>query len=190
MRASVIQGNLSDLRRLPDDLASEVRAAISPGVIEDVESANRIAWLPLEHDLEISDAVERVAGSVRRREWARSSMLLSMRGPLLEPMWRAALRVFGVSPGALFHVVPTGWAAVYRDVGTVKHRPSTDSAYITISDLTDVLVHNEPYLQGICGTFQALLDASRVPGSVKVESFDKRRSVVTYKASWTTKPRR
>lgn len=186
MRASVIQGNLSDLRRLPDGLESQVRAAISKGVIDDVESATRIAWLPLEHDLEISDAVERVAGTVRRREWARTSMLLSMRGPLLEPMWRAALRVFGVSPGALFRVVPTGWAAVYRDVGRVTHEPGTDTAYITVSELPDVLVHNEAYLHGICGTFQALLDASRVPGTVEMESFDKRRSTVKYKANWST----
>lgn len=184
MRASVIQGNLADLDRLGAETVQEIRDGISPRVLDAIERASRLAWLPLAHDIELSSNVARVIGQTRRVEWSRTSMVRSLRTPLLEPLWRAAFRVFGMSPGALFHAVPSGWKAVYRNVGTVVHTARPGTARLQISDVPDVLLDARNYLDGMCGTFTALLDIAETPGTVELRQLDTRRHHVEYEARW------
>lgn len=184
MRASVIQGNLADLDRLGAETVEEIRSGMSPRVLEAVERASRVAWLPLAHDLELSANAARVIGQVRRVEWSRTSMLRSLRTPLLEPLWKAAFRVFGISPGALFHAVPSGWKAVYRNVGTVAHVARPGTARLAVSDVPDILLDARGYLEGMCGTFSALLDIAETPGTVELVDVDPRRHRVEYEARW------
>lgn len=184
MRASVIQGNLADLDRLGSETVSEIRGGISPRVLEAVERANKLAWLPLAHDIDLSSNVARVVGQPRRVEWSQTSMLRSLRTPLLEPLWKAAFRVFGMSPGALFHAVPSGWKAVYRNVGTVAHTARPGTARLVISDVPDLLLDAHSYLEGMSGTFTALLDIAETPGTVELCEIDTRRRRVEYEARW------
>ena len=184
MRASVIQGNLADLDRLGADTVADIRSGISPRILEAVERANRVAWLPLAHDIDLSANVARVIGQARRVEWSQTSMLRSLRTPLLEPLWKAAFRVFGMSPGALFHAVPSGWKAVYRNVGTVVHTARPGVARLVISDVPEVLLEARSYLEGMCGTFTALLDIAETPGTVELLDVDSRRRTLEYEARW------
>ncbi len=184
MRASVIQGNLADLERLGPLVVEEVRSQLDVRVVESIERAGRIAWLPLQHDLELAAAVESVIGRSERVQWARTSMLRSLRTPLLEPLWRAAFRVFGMSPGALFRAVPSGWAAVYRNVGSVEHISRPCAAKLIISQLPEVLMADLGYLEGMCGTFIALLEIATVPGIVEVANIDARQRAIEYAVRW------
>ena len=184
MRASVIQGNLADLGRLGPLVVEEVRNTLDARVIESIERAGRIAWLPLQHDLDLAAAVDKVVGRSERVQWARTSMLRSLRTPLLEPLWRAAFRVFGMSPGALFRAVPPGWAAVYRNVGSVEHVPRPCAAKLIVSRLPEVLLADLGYLEGLCGTFTALLDLASVAGTVEVAHIRARQRTIEYSARW------
>lgn len=184
MRASVIQSSLADLDRLGADAAAEIRDGLNPRILEALERANRVAWLPLAHDIDLSSNVARVVGQSRRIEWSRTSTFRSLRTPLLEPLWRAALRVFGVSPGALFRAVPSGWKAVYRNVGVVAHTARPDTARLLISNVPNVLLDAHSYLEGMCGAFSALLDLAETPGTVELREIDTRRRTVEYEARW------
>lgn len=184
MRASVIQGNLVDLERLGPLVVQQVRDQLDPGVVLSIERASRIAWLPLQHDLALSAAVEQVVGRGEHVEWARTSMLRSLRTPLLEPLWRAAFRVFGMSPGALFRAVPSGWGPVYRNVGSVEHISRRSAATLVVSDLPDVLLADLSYLEGMCGTFTALLKIANVPGTVELSDIRPRQQTIEYAARW------
>ncbi len=184
MRASVIQGNLLDLERLGPLVLQEIRGQLDLRVVQSIERAGRIAWLPLQHDLDLAAAVDKVVGRNERVEWARTSMLRSLRTPLLEPLWRAAFRVFGMSPGALFRAVPPGWGAVYRNVGSVEHVSRPCAAKLIISQLPEVLLADLGYLEGMCGTFTALLEIAGVPGTVEVAHIDARQRTIEYSARW------
>ncbi len=184
MRASVIQGNLADLQRLGPKVVDEVHGQLDLRVVQSIERAGRISWLPLQLDLELAAAVDNVVGRSERVEWARTSMLRSLRTPLLEPLWRAAFRVFGMSPGALYRAVPPGWGAVYRNVGSVAHTSRPCAAKLVISRLPEVLLADLGYLEGMCGTFTALLEIANVPGTVEVVHVDARRRSIEYAARW------
>lgn len=180
----MIQGNLAEAERLGPEVGAEIRAGISPRIVEAVERASKLAWLPLRHDIELSANVAQVMGQAQRVEWARASMLRSLRTPLLEPLWKAAFRVFGMSPGALFRAVPSGWKAVCRNVGAVTHTPRPGAAHLVISCAPDVLLDADDYLGGMCGTFSALLDIAEIPGTVDLQDIDSRRGRVVYEARW------
>ncbi len=184
MRASVIHGNLAAVERLGPEASGEIRDGVEPRVLEAIEQANKSAWLPLEHDVELSRNVQRVIGPQRRVDWARASMLLALRTSLLEPLWKAAFRVFGVSPGALFRAVPPGWKAVYRNVGGAEHQSKPSAAVLVFSGVPDVLLDNEDYLRGMCGTFSALLDIAEASGTVEILNIDSRARLVEYEARW------
>jgi len=184
MRASVIQGNLVDLERLGPRVEDEIHRVLDVRIVRSIERAGRIAWLPLQHDLDLAAAVDKVVGRSERVEWARTSMLRSLRTPLLEPLWRAAFRVFGMSPGALFRAIPPGWSAVYRNVGSVKHISRPCAAKLILSQLPEVLFADLGYLEGMCGTFTALLEIASVPGTVEVARIDARRRTIEYAARW------
>ena len=180
----MIQGNLASLDALGPEVVEKVRGAVDPGVLEAITRASRIAWLPLLHDIELTNAAGEVLGQQGRFDWARESMLVSLRTPLLEPIWRAAFRVFGMSPGALFRAVPSGWKAVYRNVGSVTHRALPSAAELVVRDLPEELVGETGYLDAMCGTFTALLDIAEVPGVVEVTRRDARRRTVEYQVRW------
>ncbi len=186
MRASVIQGNLRDVDRLPTDLAERVRAQLDPGVVADIERAGRLAWLPLEHDIEISAVIARESDPATLFEWARISLNTALEGPLLRPMMTAALRLFGLTPAALFRVFPRGWPAVYRavaEVDVLAHGPRC--AEVVLRDVTEVLFDHEHYLQSMAGSFAAVFDVCRTPGSVTLEILDRPASLVSYRAMWS-----
>lgn len=192
MRASVIQGNLTDLQRLDPEPLQDILGGVSPKIVEAIERASRLAWLPLQHDVELSMSVARVLGDQGCVDWARTSMLLSLRTPLLEPLWKAAFRVFGMSPGALFRAAPSGWKAVYRNVGGVEHQARPNAAVLALFDLPGLLLEDSTYLRCMCGTFSALLNIAETPGTVELRNLDVRRRRAEFEARWgrSTTPRR
>ncbi len=179
-----MHGNVADLEQFGPETSERIRQNLPAGVLRDIENARRLAWLPLEHDLRLSSAVSGVVGRQRHHDWARSSMGRSLQSPLLQPLWQGAFRLFGMSPGALFRAVPSGWQAVYRDVGSPSLLAEPDQARLTITEITDALVASPAYLEALCGTFAALLDTARTPGVVEVVDFDPKARRIEYVARW------
>ena len=185
MRASIIQGNVRDLERLPKELADRVRARIQPGVLADVQRAGRLAWLPLDHDIEISEAVYREADAETLRHWARVSLRTSLDGPLLRPLMAAGRRLFGVSPAARLRVLPKRWEAAYRGVGSLTYEGvSSTEARLLLKDLPPVLFERNAYLESITGSFEAVFDVCEVEGSVVLEDCNARNASARYLAKW------
>lgn len=184
MRASFMQSNVAELGQLGNDAEARVRDAVGEEALEIVSNAARTAWLPLQHNVDLVRHVTAVVGERRRDDWFRSSMHRSLRTPLLEPLRKAAFRVFGVSPGALFRAMPSGWNAVYRNVGSVKHRAMPNAASVTLSALPALLFEAPGYIEGLCGTFGALLDVAETAGTVELISLSKRRRSAAFEIRW------
>ncbi len=184
MRASVVKGNVEALERFGPEVAAQIRGFVRPGILEDIANASRIAWLPLEHDIALTTAVDRIVGRRKLLDWARSSISQAVDSPLLRPVFQAAFRLFGMSPGALLRVAPSAWQAVYRDVGKVRHRGGPESAYIEIVELAEALVADRCYLEAMGESFASVFDAVRAPGTVEIDDFDAKERRIVYLARW------
>src|SRR5690606_10752912 len=119
MRVSHLKANLESLDDLGAEHAARVRAEAA-GIVSAIQAAVSVAWLPIELDVELTDAVERVAGRARMREWSRNAIVRSTEGPLLRPMLSALTRM-GMTPHSAFKRVPYGWSLIYRGCGDLSY---------------------------------------------------------------------
>lgn len=188
MRASHLRSNLEEINRMPEPQRSEIRARIAPSVLEQVANSTSVAWLPIESDMDITRAVVAVLGREGNRVWSRDALLRSATGPLLKPIFDGARSVFGVSPHALYKIVPRGFTLVYRGMGDVNYElVGPQHARLVQSDLPAVMLDAVWYLDGIAGAFEAGFAIFGASGEVTL-SVDPVKRIATYDAQWQDPP--
>jgi hypothetical protein len=183
MRASHQQSNLDALAALGEELEKKALAHISEDTLRTVREAPRNAWLPVEHDIDITEAVYRELGTEGVRGWSRDALLRSMEGPLLKPFLDGAVAVFGLKPTQMYRVVPRGFPSVYRACGDLTYLGDGDGR-VTLhwERVPPVLMAHRPYVEGIAGAFEAVLEVCKVTGRVEVVAAGE--SEIDFVATW------
>ncbi len=156
MRVSHMQSNVEALRDLGAVDEARVREAAADQVLA-IEQAVRVAWLPVELDLVLTEAVEAVCGEQRLRRWGRDAIAKSGDGPLLRPFVNALQRV-GLTPHAALKRVPYGWNLVYKDCGKVRYERVGDTEALLVHEgAPELMCESAPYLVGIAGSFDGVM---------------------------------
>lgn len=187
IRASHAKSNLSSLSRLGADAERRVRAAIRPDTLDAIEGASRVEWLPVELDVEVTEAIERALGAEACRQWAREGLRISMETPLLRPVVDGVVRLFGLSPEHLFRVVPRGIGQVYRSVGEMRFISRGPGEVALVWErLAAPVVPSVPFFDGTAGAFEAVFDITKRSGSVTLEEHDVDARRVTFRCCWET----
>lgn len=183
MRASYLQSNVESLGRLGARTEADIRRR-AVRAVEEIERALRTAWLPLQLDIELTDAIEQLAGRDATRELARHAIAVSAEGPLLRPFLRA-LKAVGLTPHAGFKVAPKAWRSVYRFCGELEVERDDDRAVtLTQHDAPEAILYSEAYQVGIAGALEGvvLLTGGAAP-SVEPEAHGPLRRV-RYRCTW------
>jgi hypothetical protein len=169
MRASYIQGNLHALELLGPEHAARIHAALGPGLTRTIRQASRVDWLPLSVDLALTAAVFREVGIEGLRAWGRNALLVSADGPLLRPILRAAISLFGLTPLSLLRHMPMAWRQVYQECGVVRVEQVTPRELrIHVDGLPEAMAEDTPYLEGIAGAIEGALQLARSKGTVSL----------------------
>lgn len=183
MRASHLKSNLEALRDLGPDAEARVRAAV-PEVVREVEEAVRVAWLPLELDVRLTEAVERATDEERLRAWGRDAIARSAEGPLLRPIL-AALERLGLTPHVALKRVPHGWSLIYRDCGEIGYeRLGEREAVLVQDDAPEAMLRSEPYVIGIAGAFDGVMALSGGHGGRAEIAIEPAARRVRYTCRW------
>lgn len=169
--------------------AAAVRAAIPAEVLERIDHGPKTAFLPLELDVFIVDAVGDVAGFESLDRWARESMRASTRGPLIRPLVDGARRVFGLTVNRMVrHMLPRTFVHLYRDSGHFEVVDETeDSMTLVYRDVPPVITDSRWYLTAIASSLTIALEVSYLNGRVVL---DRRRTepVILFDWSPTERP--
>jgi hypothetical protein len=161
MLASFVQGSLSAIDELDADLGRQVRAAMKPDTLEELESASRVSWIPLHIDIELTECFFEVAGEERAFQALRDNLANALDSTVLKPLLDGAFAIFGRSPAKILRWTPKVWSLLYRNCGELSLAKSDDhSAVLEATDLPPELVANANYMKGtaaaILGFFQVL----------------------------------
>lgn len=182
IRASFFHSNLKALAALGPEAARRVLARMPPEVLQEVEGAARIAWVPLEHDLAITDAIEAELGRDALRRWARDGVLRAGDTPLLSPLIRSARAIFGMTPHAFLRRAPLAWTLLFRECGRLEYGARGErSARIELYDAPAVLLASQAYLEGMSAGLEAAIDLAREAGRVRVEQNERE---TAFSADW------
>ncbi len=168
-----------------------LRAALAESPLDQVLDASRSAWIPVEIDMDVTEAITAVLGPDRCTEFWRKSLVETMRSPILGPMVDGVVAVFGLAPESLLRWTPRAWSAVYRNCGTmtVLERGIREGR-IGFDDITPALLRSGAFIEALRASFEAVFTLCRVHGEVQVESLDVASRSAVYAFSWTARPRR
>lgn len=163
MKAASIRENLATLEA--DELCFEILAGIAPEQLEEIRQSVRTAWLPVELDVALSDAGRRVLGRERYWELGTRSVVRMTEQPLLAPVVRGFVRVWGRAPAAGFKLIPRALAQVYRNFGELDAEAEDNHARLTWRLPPEMMAARE-YAIGTGVTFRALYEICGVEGDV------------------------
>lgn len=154
MRASHMRSNLVALGQLSRAHERDVRAQV-PEAVKAINASVRTAWLPIELDVELSEAVERVCGQQGFLHWCREAIYETTRGPLLGPILTGLQRL-GLGPRHALRRLPAGWNMIYRGCGTLHLLEESDEyARIEVESVPSSM--HGVYAQGIGAAFEAII---------------------------------
>lgn len=156
IRAALVKSDLSSARAL--EAAPRILAAISPATVKRGEEAFTSAWLPLELDLEITQAVFREMGEEAVRVWSRTSIAQLFEGPLLRPLTDAGIKAFGATPQSWIKWFPRLWPSVLRNCGELSIAESGErSAVIRLCGAPRAILDSPPFLRSLCGACEGAI---------------------------------
>lgn len=157
MRAMHVRENLAGVRHIGEDIDALVRAELGKKALNEIETAPRSKWLPLQLDVELSRLVYEHAGRQGYFDWSRRAALESAKSPLLSGFLRAGLRLFGGNPGSLIRLARRGYQQFFRNAGALKIEPMREDAVRVIGiALPKILLEEPTYLEGIGETIAVL----------------------------------
>lgn len=181
MRAGQMKAELASAEQLPQ--AAAIKAALRPETLKAITEAKTAAWLPLELDVELNEAVLEAVGEEATRAWARQAMLKSFEGPLLRPLVDACVKLFGMSPLSWIKWIPQLWRAMVRDGGQLEVvEDSANSATLAYQDVPP-FASSPGFLVSMCGAFEGALALTHHQGRVSYLVDDTRKAVF-FKATW------
>jgi hypothetical protein len=180
--AGFVQGTLAGL-----DPASalRVRARLAPETLALLERSSRLAWLPIEIDVELTQAIYGELGSGPAHELFRRNLSAALASPILRSLAQGALRLFGASPERVFAWAPKAYTQIYRDSGAMRFQAEgAGVARLELSELPPAIAASRNYLDGVAGSIAAGFDLMGVKGEVEIERFDPLGRRACFRLEW------
>jgi hypothetical protein len=186
IRCSQIKNKLKALSLFDEPVRDQVLKKISKKTLAIIEESKGDQWIPLELNIEISECAFAVMGKTGMYDWCAKAFLLSIGSPLVGSIFRSALNIFRVSPGALLKRPSQIWAQIYRNCGELStFKDGLYSLKIVIQDLPPMLVGSRAYLIGIAGSFYAVVAFAGYKGYSELEQLSK--TTASFIVSWEPK---
>jgi len=183
--ATFVQSSLEEMVKLDVELGNRVRAGLKPDVLEAIETASPISWLPVEVDVELTECFFRVAGAERARRAFREAMAKAIERPLLRTLVDGALGIFGRNPAKIMRWVPKAWSLIYRDCGQMRCAHAGEgSVSLELVLLPPSIVHSRCYLTGTAATLSAFFDWLGFEGQVRIEGPCATTRTASFHLSW------
>jgi hypothetical protein len=180
--AGFVQGTLAGLDPAS---AARVRGRLAPETLARLERSSRLGWLPVEVDVELTDAIYAELGAGRAHELFRRNLAAALDSPILRSLAQGALRLFGASPERLFGWAPKAYSQIYRDAGGMRfeaERPGR--ARLELFELPPAIASSQSYLDGIAGSIAAGFDLMGLKGEVAIELLDPVRRRACFRLEW------
>jgi hypothetical protein len=166
-------------------LSRAAEQRVKPASLQAIEQAARVAWLPVELDIEVTEAVAAEAGEEGLRAWARQAMIENLGGPLLGSFLQAALRLFGRNPHRIIKKGSSAFESVMRGCGQIHVEDPHDHSFrVVLGRVPGVLLRSPVYLRGIAGSLEAVLSVANIAGEVVTESIVAAERRAVYRVRW------
>jgi len=188
VRARFCQEWLARVEDEDEPYRSRFMAGVDAAMRETIESASRVAWLPLEMHVKLADILQESFGAVRAHAYYRRAFAASLRGPVLGPLWRTGARVLGISVPTFVRWASRGWGASFRNAGEFfGEMIGPDRATLTYRGLPAICTASDGWMLSAQGSAYGALDALGTEGVVRVDMSGRSRGEMVLSLEWTVR---
>jgi hypothetical protein len=164
IRAGFLQSNYAALDGLGQGTVESVRDRLGIARVHAITDASRIAWLPVELDVALAEAVEAERGLAGLRWWLREGVERSENLPLLAPFLSGARAILGLGTAhGVLRRTPQMWSVMYRDCGIASYERASDhEARVSLRELPAAVVSSAAWREQVGGGLEVAV--SRMSG--------------------------
>lgn len=151
-----------------------------------IEDAPRLAWLPVDLHVELSEVVLAAYGPNYAHNYYRRAFASALRGPVFDVLLGAGLRILGVTPSALLRWAHKGWEASFRDCGMVEGVTiAPGRGELRYRDLPAVCTASDAWLDSAAGSAEGALDVvGATDAIVRLDKSDRDKGAMKLTIEW------
>ncbi|MGI5865330.1 MAG: hypothetical protein ACOX6T_25195 [Myxococcales bacterium] len=169
VRATFTQRTLEAAERLEPTIAQKLRAQMPAESLRRIEQTSRLDWLPIEDDLELTRVIAGLFGPERARAFWRQNLLDALSAPLLGPIAKGAVQLFGPTPGAMVRWAPRAWPHVYSACGELGASARESSATLSWRAIPQALRQSTLFARALGQAFGSFFDFTCTDGEVETD---------------------
>jgi hypothetical protein len=167
IRASYTKIGLRHFKHVHADHWEQLLAIVGEAARDDVRNASALEWLPAELHGTVADAMIEVAGRGPARALWADVMIEAFDNPVLAPIVRGALRIYGKAPPSVMRMTPRAWPLFFRDCGRSWMEPvGDDRATMLFAELPHAIMASTGILDSFLSNCDAALRYTGFAGSV------------------------
>lgn len=171
MRANVVRLSLQQIEKLEPELRAQIMDRIGPEVLAAIHDAGALSWIDAELQDEINHVLfDTLSPAAYEGFWLAMSTNATEKGVFGE-IAKGAMRLFGVTPHALYRVVARAHRYATRGLGLyeVTINASKDRAELRYIKLPALVRGSEPWRSSMLGTLRGPLLTLGVEGLVELD---------------------
>jgi hypothetical protein len=166
--------------------AAEIRRAAPLDVLARIERAHGQDWLSVLDDVRLVRVVHAALGPAAYHRFAQGVVLSALDGPLLGPLFRAAVATFGRDPGSWIRWIPKAWTLVYRGCGAwTVERLGPHAFALAIARLPPACLDEPMWPTSLASSLSAVLAATGADGASELVGLDRAGAEARYRITWT-----
>jgi hypothetical protein len=161
-------------------------ARVDAPLRETIESASRVAWIPLVNYVRLADILQETFGAVRAHAYYRRAFVTSLDTPLLKPIFDLGARLLGLTPATAVRWLPKGWDAAFKDAGRIVGEVlGPGRARLIYEDLPEVFTASEGWVLSCPASAYGVYDVLRVDGVIRLDLTNRRTGSIVMELEWT-----
>jgi hypothetical protein len=186
VRAPLTKAIVEMLASQPPRVQVAVREKAA-SALSTVDQASRVDWIPLGVQLEILSALHEEIGARDYDAFCTAHFASTVEQPLVKSVFEGTLRVFGLSPGAVYKMFGKSWSMISSGCGVVSIEGdlSGSGTVIHVRELPIAEPEIDLFVRGFRATFQGPIEVVKKRGNVELRSFDRAAREATYLATWS-----
>jgi hypothetical protein len=186
VRARFCQEWLEMIEKEAEPLRGRFLARVPRALREAIEGASRVAWLPLEYHVALSDIQLETYGAVRAHDYFRRAFAASLRGPYLGPLLQTGAKVLGLTPGAVARWAGRGYEAGFRNAGKLHgEQLGPGHARLLYSELPAICTASDAWMTSPHGSAYGAYDVLGVEGVVRLDLSGRPEGRLVLDLEWT-----
>lgn len=175
---------LAAVRRLPPSKQEAVLEGLEP-LVDTIEQASNLAWLPLAVNLQLTEAIFRALGDEAADAFYQNWLKRQMSAPAFAGLVRTALSLFRYDTASVAQWIPKAFDLMYRDYGSIEiETVSPLQVNVDLRGAPRELMTHAPWQRSVCSGMYALFFLTGVKGTVEVAEVSLKKRTLSYKLCW------